>query len=165
MPAYTLELVDWIETLAAKSNLPRRMEGAKISAPATFLSFSPRFVSDVFAQLDSRLRLSVKKLVESKGAWQKIGKCLEIKSKLSLNFLVKHQALKDTLRDAILRDTRQKPFIDPREDLSSCAKRIIAVAVVCIGSLSETHLDRRRKSERRRKRRMKRGRGEREEAK
>lgn len=59
----------------------------------------------------------------------------------------------------------QKPFTDPRENLSSCAKRIIAVAVVCIGSLSETHLDRRRKSERRRKRRMKRGRGEREEAK
>ena len=91
MPAYTLELVDWIETLAAQSNL--RREGrkgkgkGKISAPTALLSFSPRFVSDVFA---TRLETaSVKKLVESQASEhaKKMRRCYEMMSSmLGFNF-------------------------------------------------------------------------------
>ena len=86
MPAYTLELVDWIETLAAQSNLRREgrkgKEEGKISAPTAFLSFSPRFVSDVFA---TRLETaSVKKLVESKASEhaKKMRRCYEMMSSM-----------------------------------------------------------------------------------
>ena len=95
MPAYTLELVDWIETLAAQSNLLRSwkergkeegVKGAKISAPTTLLSFSPRFVSDVFA---TRLETaSLKKLAEREAGedTKKMAKHSDVKSMIILNF-------------------------------------------------------------------------------